>query len=45
MTLLARKKEFSMSELNEVFMFCALYSSVVVFSLWITVSETSETKI
>lgn len=26
-----------MGELNEVFMFCAFYSGVVVYSLWMTV--------
>ncbi len=39
---LSRKKEFSMSDLNIVLMFCAAYSGVVVFSLWMTVTEKTE---
>lgn len=32
-----------MSELYPVFMFCAFYSGVVIFSLWMTVTESGET--
>ncbi len=28
-----------MNELNEVFLFCAFYSSVVIFSLWMTIAD------
>lgn len=32
------KKEFFM-ELTDVFMFCGFYSSLVIYSLWITVAD------
>lgn len=32
-----------MNELLPVFMFCAFYSGVVIFSLWMTVTEQGET--
>jgi hypothetical protein len=32
------KKEFFV-ELTEVFMFCGFYSSLVIFSLWITIAD------
>lgn len=31
-----------MSDLNLVFLFCAAYSGVVVFSLWMTVADKNE---
>lgn len=36
----ALKKEFQVSfELSEVLIFCGFYSSLVIFSLWITVTD------
>ena len=35
-----KKKEFQVSfELSEVLIFCGFYSSLVIFSLWITVTD------
>ena len=39
----ALEKEFRMGELSEVFVFCGLYSSVVVYTLWMTVSDRIKT--
>ena len=44
--LLSIKAEgVAMSELNLVFIFCALYSGVVVFSLWMTVEDRMRVKV
>ena len=32
-------------DLFDVFIFCAIYSAVVVYSLWITIADLAETKL
>ena len=43
--LLKHEKEFAVGDLYFVFIICALYSCVVVFSLWMTVAERMRVKV